>query len=133
VTTTNAHQFVQAILAACNAGHDDVAFEAATASIRRALVAFGSETPDNLACAAQVDFGASAGRGYGPERTIGLRLAGANVLVSDIMHSAEGSAIPASVRSAFPELTQEAWDAVGRLVTLILLSLECAGKQDSKG
>jgi hypothetical protein len=89
VTTPSAHQFVHAILAACSAGHDDIALEAATASIRRALLAFGSETPDNLACAAHVAFGASVGRNDSPERTIGLRLAGANVMVSDILYEAE--------------------------------------------
>jgi hypothetical protein len=102
VTTTNAHQFVQAILAACNTGHDDVAFEAATASIRRALVAFGSETPDNLACAAQVDLGPSVGRPHGPERTIGLRLAGTNVVVSDIMYEAGGRPSPRRCAAPFP-------------------------------
>jgi hypothetical protein len=118
---------VNAILAACNAGDADIALPAATAEIRRAPLAFGSETPDNLACTAHVDFGASVGRRQGPERKIGLRLAGTNVLVSDILHVAEDVAIPEPVREAFPDLTQEAWAAVGRLVTLILLSLECDG------
>jgi hypothetical protein len=118
---------VNAILAACNAGDEDIALQAATAEIRRALLAFGSETPDNLACAAHVDFGASVERRHGPERKLGLLLAGTNVLLSDILHVAEDAAIPQPVRGAFPDLTQEAWDAVGRVVTLILLSLECDG------
>lgn len=127
MATTSTHQFVNAILAACNASDEDAALPAATAEIRRALLAFGSQTPDNLACAAHVDFGASVGRRHGPERVIGLRLAVTNVLVSDILHVAEDAAIPEPVRGAFPDLTPEAWEAVGRLVTLILLSLECDG------
>lgn len=121
------HPLVDAILAACAGEQDDASLQAATAEIRRALLAFGSETPDNLACAAQIDFGPSEGRQHGPERTIGLRLAGTNVLVSDVLWHAEDISIPEPVREAFPALTEEAWAAVSRLVTLIVLSLECRG------
>ena len=49
---TNRHQLVQTILAACSASEKGADLSAATAEIRRALLAFGSESPDNLACAA---------------------------------------------------------------------------------
>ncbi|HZC06724.1 MAG TPA: hypothetical protein VE338_13895, partial [Ktedonobacterales bacterium] len=72
MATPNAHQLVNAILAACSAGAEDGALQAATAEIRQSLLAFGSETPDNLACAAQVEFGASVVREYDrDERTVG--------------------------------------------------------------
>jgi len=123
--TTSNHHLVDAILAACRAGRDDTALQAATAEIQQALLAFGSQTPDNLACAAQIDFGPSVGRRAGPERKVGLRLAGSNLLVSDILYEVEDAGMPKAVRAAFADLTEEAWAAAMRFVMLLLLSLEC--------
>lgn len=52
-----AHQLVNAIITACAGGHDQASLQVATEEIRRQLLALGSETPDNVACAAQIEFG----------------------------------------------------------------------------
>jgi hypothetical protein len=123
---TDGSHLVQTILAACSAGHEEAGLRAATAAIRRALLAFGSETPDNLACAAQIEFGASASRADGGSRSrTGLRLVGSNILLADILNVAEDASIPEPVHATFPDLSAESWAAVMRLVMLLVLSLEC--------
>jgi hypothetical protein len=116
---------VQTILAACSAGHEEAGLRAATAAIRRALLAFGSQTPDNLACAAQIAFGTGASRADGSRSTTGLGLVGSNILLSDILNVAEDASIPEPVRATFPDLSADSCAAVMRLVTLLVLSLEC--------
>jgi hypothetical protein len=125
MTTTRAPDLVDTIRAACRAGRDDAALPVSTAEIRQALLAFGSQTPENRACAEQIDFGPSVGRRAGPERKVGLRIAGSNLLVSDILYETEDAGMPKAVRAACPDLTEDAWAAAMRLVMLILLSLEC--------
>lgn len=122
-----AHQLVKAILTACASGHDQASLHVATEAIRRELLVLGSETPDNVACATQIEFGPSTERKHGRDTTFGLRLTGSNILVSEVLWAAEDASIPETVREAFPTLTEDAWSAVMRLVTLIAISLECDG------
>ena len=127
MNSTNTRHLAQTILAACFASHQEADLRAATVDIRHALLACGSETPDNLACAAQIEFGAGLSTAGSPKRTIGLRLVGSNILLSDLLKVAEDASIPEPVRATFPDLSEESWTAVMRLVTLLVLSLECRG------
>jgi hypothetical protein len=76
----------------------------ATSRLRQALLDAGSETPDNLAAAARVE--------YGPQ---GLAVAGRSLC--DLVNQAEGMAPP-------PGVSQPDWDAALRVIVLLLADLE---------
>jgi hypothetical protein len=93
-------------------GGDDA--EALTAHFREALLAFGSETPDNLNCAERIAI-ANADGEIGPV-LCGIRLA-------DIAHELEDQPMPEGVATAFPDLTESDWNAFMRLTTLLYIVL----------
>lgn len=87
-----------------------------TTNLRVALLQFGSETPDNLSCAGQIEVGI-----VGTET--GLKLRDRKLLFSDIAHVVEGEPMPEALKTAFPGITQVEWDAFGRMTTLIYILL----------
>jgi len=91
----------------------------ATASFRRAFLDFGSETPDNLACAEALSIGRRGG-----ETGLLLRR---KWLVVDVLNHAEGSPIPKSVATRFPGITARDWAAVQRVVTMVFIALGDGG------
>ena len=93
-----------------------------TKSLRVALLEFGSETPDNLSCAEQIEVGT-----VGSET--GLTLLGRELLYSEIAHVIEGEPMPEALKTAFPGITDEDWDAFGRLTTLIYILLSRDARQ----
>jgi len=95
-----------------------------TKSLRVALLEFGSETPDNLSCAEQIEVGT-----VGSET--GLTLLGRELLYSEIAHVIEGEPMPEALKTAFPGITDEDWDAFGRLTTLIYILLSRDARQSS--
>jgi uncharacterized protein YjbI with pentapeptide repeats len=96
-----------------------------TTRFRKALLAAGSETPDNLACAQHLEYGTVPGPPYAPERArSGLKIAGTDILVSDLAWRIEDTPVPASVTDDHPELTAEQWSAATRVITLLLGALE---------
>ncbi|MBZ3906189.1 pentapeptide repeat-containing protein [Streptomyces griseiscabiei] len=96
-----------------------------TTGFRKALLTAGSETPDNLACVEHLEYGTVPGPPYAPERErAGLRIAGTDILVSDVAARIEDSPVPPSVAEHFPELTPERWSAATRVITLLLGALE---------
>jgi hypothetical protein len=86
------------------------------------LLAFGSETEDNMSCVERVGIRRIPG-GYGSQ-VIGLAMRSRDTMVAEILNAAEGSEVPATVLEALPGLEQADWDAVLRLATMILVSLE---------
>jgi len=90
----------------------DAGAEDSTARLRRALLDFASETPDNLNCAALIEVGA-----VGSE--IGLKLRERDLPFSEIAHAIEDAPMPETVAAAFPALTEDDWSAFSRLTTLI--------------
>jgi len=88
--------------------------EALRAQFRAALLALGSETPDNLNCAGRVGVGESDGG-------LGLMLGGHSL--ADIAHAVEDQPMPDAMHAAFPNLTERDWDAFGRLTTLLYIAL----------
>lgn len=96
-----------------------------TTGFRKALLTAGSETPDNLACVQHLEYGTVPGPPYAPERErSGLKIAGTDILVSDLAWRIEDTPIPASVTDDHPELTAEQWSAATRVITLLLGALE---------
>ena len=90
--------------------------EELTKNLRLALLQFGSETPDNLSCAEQIEVST-----VGSET--GLKLPSQELLFSDIAHVVESEPMPEALKTAFPGITDEDWDAFGRLTTLIYILL----------
>ena len=90
--------------------------EELTKKLREALLEFGSETPDNLSCAEQIEVGPVG------ERT-GLKLRSRDLPFYDIANVVEGDTMPEVLKTAFPDITQDEWDAFGRVTTLIYILL----------
>jgi len=90
--------------------------EELTKNLRVALLEFGSETPDNLSCAEQIEVGT-----VGSET--GLKLLGRELLLSEIAHVIEGEPLPKAIKAAFPGISEGDWAAFGRLTTLIYILL----------
>ncbi|GAA2312839.1 hypothetical protein GCM10010234_66950 [Streptomyces hawaiiensis] len=96
-----------------------------TTRFREALRTAGSETPDNLACVQRLEYGTVPGPPYAPERErSGLKIAGTDILVSDLAWRIEDTPVPATVADDHPGLTAEQWSAATRVITLLLGALE---------
>ncbi|MEI8043684.1 MAG: hypothetical protein WCL11_19905 [Verrucomicrobiota bacterium] len=93
----------------------------ATRAFRKALLDFGSETEDNQSCAAEIGVGTVRGR---DRCATGLALQRYGRLVSQVLNDAEGTPVPEAVRKHQAGITQQEWDAVLRLATLVFISLE---------
>ena len=61
----------------------------------------------------------------------GLKLLGRELLFSDIAHVVESEPMPEALKTAFPGITDEDWDAFGRLTTLIYILLSRDARQSS--
>jgi hypothetical protein len=93
--------------------------------LMKAFLDFGSETPDNLNCFQNVEYGLVINRIDGANRDkTGLKLKGRNVLISEVMNVVEDLEIPAEVKEYYPKLTKEQWSAITRITTMVLISLE---------
>ena len=65
---------------------------------------------------------------WGIERTYGLKVTGTNILLSEAMQPFEdlfyGGELPDSIKNYYPELTDEQWKAVIRMVIDVLTALD---------
>ena len=105
----------------------DGSLEMRTEELRRRLLDFGSETEDNLACARRVAMAADALPGTGPSRGgLAVTVGETGVQVADVLNVAEGCPLPAQVAEYFPEFSQDDWDAVLRLATLLFSAASAA-------
>ena len=93
-----------------------------TSNLRRALLDFGSETPDNLNCADRVEVGV-VGLKTGP------KIRSRDVLFRELAHTLEDEPMPAALKEHFPGMSEKYWDAFTRLTTLIHLLLRPDGSQ----
>lgn len=95
--------------------------EAKTKELRKAILAYGSETPDNIDCAQRIENAdyKDVGMDYH-----GLVLSNTDISLSTLLNTAEGSAVPELVTARYPGITQEDWDSVLRFCTLLLSSLD---------
>ena len=94
-----------------------------------AVLKFGSESDDNRKCLEQIDIGEIIEPHQEPQ--FGLRLKGTTAPLSGVLWRAEGCGIPAELSESLPWLTQQQWDAVMRLATLVMLAHE-SGPADSE-
>jgi hypothetical protein len=85
--------------------------------LRAALLAFGSETPDNVSCTNRIEVGHV-------DDVRGLKLRDQNILLSELAYELEDAPVPETVKAAFPDITGEDWSAFLRLTTLLYISLE---------
>ncbi|MEU9127567.1 hypothetical protein AB0D08_05530 [Kitasatospora sp. NPDC048540] len=85
------------------------------------LLAFGSETPDNLAAAARLHVSIEQDEnGW----NVGLCMRQSGLRLSRLLEGALGSPLPQQLLEDFPELTQEDSDTVLTVTTAILAALE---------
>jgi hypothetical protein len=94
------------------------------ASMMQQLFEKAPETDDNLNCRQHIEYGYVEGRDYAKGGIYGLKVKGSNLLVSDIMNVVEDLEIPPEVHAEYASLTLMEWEAVTRLMTMILVSLE---------
>ncbi|GAA4850494.1 hypothetical protein [Kitasatospora terrestris] len=95
--------------------------EVLAAAVADGLLAFGSETPDNLAAAGRLGVSAWPGRGG---RVVGLCVLPSGTGLSRLLEGAVGGAVPEQLRQDLPELVQEDWDTVLAVSALALAALE---------
>lgn len=85
------------------------------------LLNFGSETPDNLNCADHIEFGRFT---LNEQTRVGLKIRKKNIPISLLMNVLENMTLPQEVKDHYPELEEYEWDAVTRVITLLLIALE---------
>jgi len=85
--------------------------------LKRALLAFGSETPDNVPAvrALKIVPGWRA-------RSLGIR--GTSAAIGDIINELASLPIPPALRKEFPDLDQKKWQFALRVTVLILTALD---------
>jgi len=104
-------RFLKALLAVIDAQEEDLDIDE---EFGRALLAYGSETEDNVQCVQRVKVGTVP-----TTSGVGFALRTSNLSVARILNVAEGSPVPDDVLEYYPNITQEDWDAVLRLCTLV--------------
>ncbi|MFL5805622.1 MAG: hypothetical protein ACJ8CR_28275 [Roseiflexaceae bacterium] len=99
--------------------------QALSADIMHAFLAMGSETDDNINCYHHIEYGEVSERDSTIKSAYGLKVKGKSLLVSEVMNAVEDLPIPEPIKEYFPDLTEQEWQAVTRITTMVLLSLEC--------
>ncbi len=120
-------EFLRTVMAPAGAGQEvadrDFAFV-------RALLAFGSETDDNRRCVERIGVRAIPQPDGSVRSAVALR--GSGTPVADVLNAAEGTPLPAQLAEDFPAVTQEDWDAVLRLATLVFVAAEAPAEPVGK-
>lgn len=94
------------------------------ADLIKAFLNFGSETEDNLRCAANIEFGLCKNRTDGPHSIEGLRIKGTNILISDIISFLEDDKIYDYLSDKYQDLSRDQIESALRMATMVLVSLE---------
>lgn len=113
-TASTRNQFISALTRVAQSGENP---KSLTAELRMALLAFASETPDNLACAEKIEVGVAG-------EATGIKLVGQDRLMSDIAYHVEDLPMPAAVKEALPDMSESDWDSYTRFMTLVCCLLE---------
>ncbi len=99
-------------------------FAQVTEELRRALLDYVSETPDNVETSQYLCYGKWDNK-WGPSPSQGLILQIHGRPITDILHEAFGdSEVPKTVRAHYPKVTKEEWNQILRLANLVLMALE---------
>lgn len=99
----------------------ETAPEQLAADVIDGLLAFGTETPENLAAAAQLDVAAEEDD-FG-RSDLGLCLKDYAVRLDHVLWLADGADIPEQVQERWPGLPQQEWDCALRVAKLVLSAL----------
>ncbi|UKY51800.1 hypothetical protein [Streptomyces inhibens] len=110
-------RFCQALAAV--AERADLHQDELTAQLRTTLLDFASETPDNQDAAQHL-----AVRRTGQQPGARVCLSRSGFAFAQVLLSADGCPVPGCVLDAFPELTQDEWNAVIQVTGLSLLAFE---------
>ncbi|MFD7661804.1 hypothetical protein [Streptomyces sp. NPDC059788] len=97
-----------------------------TAGLRRALLDFASETPDNVEAVQHITV-LYAGQ---PEQGARLCLSPSGVAFSQVILSADGCPVPSDVLEKVPDLTLDEWHAVIQVTGLTLLAFEAEAARE---
>jgi len=97
--------------------------------LMKAFLEFGSETPDNVNCYNHIEYGLT--HDWRSRAVWGLKLKGKNLLLSEVMNVVENLKLPNEVSKEFPELTNSEWEAITRMVTMLLIALERSDLSES--
>ncbi|WP_145172620.1 hypothetical protein [Gimesia aquarii] len=81
------------------------------------LLLHGSHSEDNLDAISRIEF---APQGNDQITDYYFRLISQQTELADITNHLEGEPIPDHIKAAFPQLSQEDWDATFRYITLLL-------------
>lgn len=119
------HELAQKILSFCKANVSDSSLSDFSEDVVGTFLAMGSKTPDNLNCAKYIEYGIVKEREFGPATVYGLKVKGKRLLLSDVMNVIENLYMPDEIKETFPDITNSEWDAITRMITMILISLEC--------
>ncbi len=93
-------------------------------SLRENFLKIVPETEDNLHCLNHVEYGDIIDR-KSNELILGLKLKQKNLLVSEVLNALEDmEEPPEEVKDYFPEITNDEWQAITRLITVIMFSFE---------
>lgn len=84
-----------------------------------------SHSPDNIESIEFIEYG-SVRKEYQPNvETFGMKIKGKNVLLSDIIYLMENEEISNLIAKEFPELTVQEIEAAQRVMTVIMIGLQC--------
>ncbi|MEM7164430.1 MAG: hypothetical protein AAF581_03145 [Planctomycetota bacterium] len=98
---------------------DEAEWNAGLDALSRAVLAYGSKTPENLALSESFGVWWSDD----DEREITVE----NFCVAEVMNCAESSTIPENISTELPGVTQRQWQDATRFATLVLSSLQNCG------
>ncbi len=93
--------------------------------LKHIFLVMGSKTEENLNCTAHIEYGLADKSQSGLKPFYGLKVKGKNLLLSHVMNTIENLDLPSEIKEEFPDLTTDEWDAATRMITMVLLSLEC--------
>ncbi|NJP05497.1 MAG: hypothetical protein HC837_07690 [Chloroflexaceae bacterium] len=118
------HELAQKLLSIKEENLSELQLSSLSREIMQLFLENVSKTPANLNCYSHIEFGMVEYGHIGPDRVYGLKIKGKKVLLSEVMHVLETLPLPAEVRNRIPGITASEWEAVIRMVTEVLASLE---------
>jgi hypothetical protein len=122
----NKNELARKLLSICDKDLQQASLAQISAEVTRIFLDISSETPDNLNCRDHIEYGVVEEKHSSPGKTYGLKVKSKPILLSDVMNIIENLALPKEVQEYFPDLTENEWDAVTRMITMILLAIECS-------
>lgn len=91
---------------------------AASETLMKSLVKFGSETADNLNCKEHIEYGHTIDN-VREKPVFCFKVKNRNVMLADVLWELEGISPSPELRVKYPEMLEEEWDAIFRFVVLL--------------